>query len=167
MTIVIHHVHNNYSLLNFDPHDCIINIIMELEEYGEEDCRYLVGERELGYISRSCCPQWRALPSHLGLPSILVEDIERSVADEGVRRHIFFQEWKQRKGSEAIYEKLIGALLEINCRRDAENVCELLRDSTARARDAQPLAAQKPPFVSHSASSVRVLPTSTCSVHTM
>ena len=104
-----------------------------LKYYGlsEEKCNKVVSDRHLEKISLSHCGRWRALPSYLGLPSLLVEDIDRSPLklEEGERRQKFFHEWKQRRGFNATYKSLIVALLETNCRGDAESVCQLLKVS--------------------------------------
>ncbi len=112
-----------------------------MHELAEEHCNQQISDRHLEDFSRSSCQQWRSLPSRLGLPTILAEDIERSVSNEGERRHIFFQEWKQRKGFEATYKRLIEALIGINRREDAEKVCQLMKDT-------QPLS-RNPPLGSH------------------
>ena len=44
--------------------------------------------------------------------------------------------WKQRKGKDATYRHLIDALIKIECREDAETVCEIFKsqkESTSRA----------------------------------
>ncbi len=97
-----------------DPSDVIF-----LVNHYELDCNHQISDRHLEDISRSSCQQWRSLSSRLGLPTILVEDIERSVSNEG----------RRRKGFEATHKRLIEALLGINRREDAKKVCKLLRDS--------------------------------------
>ncbi len=134
-----------------DPSD----VIFLVNYYGlaEEDCNQQISDKHLKDISQSCCQQWRSLPSHLGLPDLMVKDIERTVADEEERRHTFFQKWKQRKGFDATYMRLIEALLRINCREDAEKVCKLLRLRGTIVRNTQP-SSQNPPLGSHRSISI-------------
>ena len=66
--------------------------------------------------------------AHLELPDILIEDLERNYAKEEERRYNFFSKWKEREGSGANYKRLAMALLEINCRDDAERVLKILKD---------------------------------------
>ena len=101
-----------------------------MEHYGlsEEDCNQQISDLSLEDIAHSSCRKWRDLPSRLVLPGILVEDIDRSGTGEGEKRLNFFREWKQMRGFDATYKRLIEALLDIHCREDAEVVCRLLRD---------------------------------------
>ena len=117
-----------------------------LEHYGltEEECNKVVSDRHLDKISLSHCGGWRALPSHLGLPSILVEDIDKSPLEQKEKRQKFFRDWKQRRGFNATYRSLIIALLETNHRGDAESVCQLLKDS-APPQTKQPKATVSAP----------------------
>lgn len=59
-----------------------------MEHYGlaEEDCNQQISDLILEDIASSTCWKWRNLPTRLGLPSILVEDIERSGAGEEEKR---------------------------------------------------------------------------------
>lgn len=101
-----------------------------MEQYGlsEEVCSQQISDSSLEGIGNSRCLKWRDLPSRLGLPSILVEDIDRSGAEEGEKQLNFFREWRERQGRDATYKKLIRALLDTRCREDAEFVCWLVRD---------------------------------------
>ena len=56
-----------------------------------------------------------------------MRDADRSPGGEGGKRYEFFLQWKQMKGSEATYVKLIGALEKISCKLDAESLCMLLK----------------------------------------
>lgn len=80
---------------------------------GEEDCNRKVTDVHIEKISRSFCRKWRSLPSHLELDDIVVCDVERDSASEKDKRNKFFTEWKEAKGSDATYTKLITALLVI------------------------------------------------------
>ena len=102
------------------------------EVYGlsEEDLSVAVSEKDLERIARSCCKDWKSLPTHLELETILVEDIEKSQAhDEREKRHNFLRQWKRMKGSAATSKQLVSALLEIDSVEDAEKVCSILKDS--------------------------------------
>ena len=61
------------------------------------------------------------------MKSIHVEDIDCQEMDEHQKREKFFSTWKENKGSEATYTKLIRALLTIESKEDAEFVCKLLQ----------------------------------------
>ena len=106
------------------------DLLQELNNFGVGQ---QVSDKHVDDISLSSCQKWRFLPSHLDLPSILVEDIERNprAVTESDKRHEFFQAWKAAKGSEATYRELIRALLAIGCRQDAEYVCDLLMSSSS------------------------------------
>lgn len=79
------------------------------------------------HISRSYCKKWKFLPPHLGLKTIVAENIDLGKGDQAEKRYAFFLEWKQIKGSNATYKQLIIALLEIDSRDDAEKVCILIQ----------------------------------------
>ena len=85
-----------------------------------------VSDSDLQLISQSHCKDWWKLPAHLGLESIVVDDIRESHAEEDKKRHTFFSQWKKTKGHNASYGKLIKALLLINCADDADYVCSIL-----------------------------------------
>lgn len=98
----------------------------------EGDCTASVSDKHLGEIS---CKNWRLLPPYLTLTTsetteVVVSDLERDYKTEEERRTGFFRKWKMRKGFEATYIALINALLEINCREDAEGVCKLVLAGT-------------------------------------
>lgn len=80
----------------------------------------------LDKISNIPFSQWRLLPPPLEIDSSVVDTIDHDITDERVRRREFFNQWKQSKGSDATYRKLISALLDIGCREEAEKVCRLL-----------------------------------------
>ena len=95
----------------------------------EEDVNKQITDQHIEIISRTSCSQWKSLPAHLGLLPITARDIDRGPGDEREKRNTFLTTWKAMKGSEATYKKLINALLTIECREDAESVCELLKDA--------------------------------------
>ena len=107
-----------------------------------EDCRKPVASTLLDEISLKFYGDWKFLSSQLGLEDNVAEDIDRKPIDEKGKRREFFREWKQRKGFEATYERLILALLKCEQRQDAENVCELLSlHTSSTAAPAQPSSA--------------------------
>ena len=92
-----------------------------------EDCNKEISDQDLEYISLNLCKNWRFLPTPLGMPELTENDIDRDHSKEKEKRRAFFIEWKAVAGKEgATYRRLIGALLEISSREDAESVCELL-----------------------------------------
>ncbi len=101
--------------------------IMEHYQLQEEDCNKPISDSHLAKISQSICEKWRLLPSHLKMEPIVTKDIDRESKSEEEKRLEFLKRWKQERGLDATYKELINALLEIQCRRDAEKVCELLR----------------------------------------
>lgn len=104
-----------------------MNSFMELFELTEEDCCQQMSYFHLSLISMSCCGNWQLLPSHLDMKPITAEDISRDNTGEDEKRFKFFRKWKQTKGSEATYGRLISALLAIDSREDAESICKLLK----------------------------------------
>jgi hypothetical protein len=98
-------------------------------EISDVESRSQVTDNYLEKISRFYCVKWRLLPSYLTMGDIVVNDVSREHPHrESEQRFYFFKEWKDTRGLEATYRSLINALLEINCRRDAESVCQLLKD---------------------------------------
>lgn len=109
-----------------------------------------VSGEHLEVISRSHCKEWKRLPSHLGLEAIVASDIDKSLAEEGDKRHNFLLKWKQIKGCAATYEQLIKALLKVKSGEDAERVCSLLKDSKSHPLSSD--AAPKDPVLARSQS---------------
>ena len=101
--------------------------LLEQYELTEDDCNQKISDYHCSEISRTLCGGWRGLPSHLGVPQIYVHDINRNSTEESERRSNFFFGWKELKGSAATYKALIAALLDIDCREDAEGVCRFLK----------------------------------------
>ena len=56
--------------------------VSSLMEHYEEDSNQQLSDLILEDIARSNCQKWRNPPLRLGLPNILVKDIERSTAEE-------------------------------------------------------------------------------------
>ena len=94
----------------------------------QEDLNKKVTDKHIEVISRSSCRKWKSLYSHLEMKPIHVGDIDCKEMDEDQKRVKFFSTWKENKGSEATYTKLIRALLTIESKEDAESVCKLLHD---------------------------------------
>ena len=103
-----------------------------MNEYGlsEEHYNLPVSDVHAHAISQSHCEHWRHLHSYLELDEIVVSNINRGpdILEED-KRNTFFKRWRKMKGSEATYLKLVHALLKINCKEDAESVCQLLAGS--------------------------------------
>ena len=110
-----------------EKHSTFLEVI-EHYELTKEDCNKPLRDAHLVSISRSSCTSWKSLPAHLGLEAIVAEDADRSQADPEEKRLKFFRQWKKRKGSKATYSQLINALLKIDCRQDAEDVCQILSE---------------------------------------
>ncbi len=100
---------------------------MKTYQLSEKDCNRLISDQDLDQISSSCCKEFRKLSSHLGMKEIDVNDIERDGKSESEKRDAFFKKWKEMKGCNATYRVLIAALMNINCREDAESVCKVLK----------------------------------------
>ena len=115
-------------------HPCDLSTLLLLYKLSAGVCREQVSDVHLEQISRSHCKDWRKLPPHLELEDIIVSDIDRKqvIVSEDEKRQEFFFSWKRRKGSGATYEHLIGALLMIECRQDAESICKLLQAPISR-----------------------------------
>ena len=101
----------------------------------EECCSRQISEVHIDDISRCICRKWRSLVPQLKLKGIVISDIEHETGVEEERRSKFLSLWKKQKGSEATYRWLIHALLEIDCRSDAEYVCKLLKTSESASRN--------------------------------
>ncbi len=115
------------------------NSLLEKFQLTDEDCDKQVSDRHLAELSRTHCRNWRQLPPYLYMASIVEHDIDCDSRGERKKREDFFKEWKEMKGSDATYKALIGALLKIGSRNDAEYVCQLLmRPSSYRPALAAP-----------------------------
>lgn len=97
--------------------------ILEHYRLTEEECEKEVSDK---HITCFFCEEWKKLPPYLDLEATVAGDLERDFKTEEERREALLKKWKKRKGFEATYKKLITALLEINCREEAEQVCKLL-----------------------------------------
>ena len=116
-------------------------VVIQHYELSEEHVRQPINDTHLDEVAKFCL-KWRKLPSHLKMQVSDVANIERDHATEEERRSEFFQTWKQNNGFDATYEILIGALLEIGHRNDAESVCKMLKTSISQC---VPAASPEPP----------------------
>ena len=105
----------------------------EWEQYQlkEEDVNEQVTDLHIHEISRSHCKKWKSLPAYLEMEGIVASDIDKKPIEEDEKRCDFFSKWKKEKGSEATYKVLIGALLKMRCKEDAESVCEMISHSAS------------------------------------
>ena len=111
-----------------------------------------ITDQHLTQITSSC---WKKLPTYRGLPTQAVADIEKGQGDEGEKQYAFFLLWKQTNGFEATYKQLINALLVNNHKRDAEDVCSLLKESLPmQPRQSSTLCTCMPPPQASSLSTV-------------
>ena len=111
--------------------------LIEQYELTEQDCTRQIEDVDLDRISDSHCMHWRKLPTHLGMEKIVTNDIDKSQGSEEVKRSDFFSRWKDIRGSDATYKQLVIALLEVNCRQDAEDVLKILKESIRKAQHQQ------------------------------
>ena len=107
----------------------------------EKDCEKTVTDNHLDEISLNCCAcgDWRFLASLLELEDSVASDIDCKTCDEKGKKRDFFREWRQRKGHEATYKKLILALLKRKQQQDAEKVCKLLYEAPQASMTAPPV----------------------------
>ena len=103
-----------------------MNSLLKQYKIKEEDVNREVTNIHIDKISRSHCEKWKSLPAYLEMEGIVASDIEKKPIEEEEKRNNFFSKWKEEKGSEATYKALIGALLEMKCKKDAESVCEMI-----------------------------------------
>ena len=106
-----------------------IESLIARHQLTEENVNRVITDIHIEVISRCCCSKWKSLPAHLGLATIIEEDINCKEVNEEDKRRTFLTTWKEKKGFKATYKTLISALLEIECRSEAEHVCQLLNDA--------------------------------------
>ena len=106
----------------------------------EEECSKVVSDLHLDLLAQSCCAggAWKTLAPHLEIQRAIVEDIDRKQVDDNEKRSVFFYQWKQMKGSEATYMKLVRALLLIRRRMDAEELLKLLQTTLVSSSEIVP-----------------------------
>ena len=111
------------------PEDSFSNLLKQFN-LKEEESRNPISNYHFDKISETLCRDWEFLPSRLDMPEITVSDIKKqNYNSEKGRRRDLFTKWKEMKGSGATYEVLIRALLDADCKNDAEGVCKLLQKS--------------------------------------
>ena len=106
--------------------DSVISTLCAHFELVDHDLDKEISDLHLDEIAQARCTYWKSLPSRLGLQDV---DIDKDFSKEFDKRREFFQQWKQKKGSEATYRSLVRALLDIKQRHDAEYVCKLSRQA--------------------------------------
>ena len=107
--------------------DSKLSSLMRKYKLNNDDCNKQVTGIHLEKISRSYSKRWMHLIPYLDMDTIVGSDLQYCPSSEDCKRLLFFQEWKSQKGTEATYEAIIRALLEIDCRNDAEEICKLLQ----------------------------------------
>jgi hypothetical protein len=110
-----------------------ITTLMAKFKLTQECCSQQITEEHIYDISFVRGVEWKYL-SHLKLSrQKLVHDIERKTGvNEDEKRHDYFSQWRDEKGSEATYGVLIEALLKAKSKLDAEYVCKLLQPSSEK-----------------------------------
>ena len=83
-----------------------------------------ISDEHIKQFSRSHGKKWRSLPPYLNLDTFLIDDFEQEQesSKEDEKRLAFFTKWKHIKDSRATYSALFEALLQIECREDAEHL---------------------------------------------
>ena len=107
------------------------SVLLQHYQLTADICSEQISDVHLEQISHSHCEDWRRLPPHLELETIMASDIDRKQVAEDEKRQEFFFAWKKTNGSGATYKNLIEALLKIGCKQDAESICMLLQVSTS------------------------------------
>ena len=109
--------------------------ILEFTKLTEEDISKPVAENDLDKITTV---DFRGLCSHLGMEDIDRHEAECEAQSEAGKRGAFFRKWKNMKGSNATYKKLIIAHLKAKNRNNAEKIAGLLKDTLATADKTRP-----------------------------
>lgn len=103
---------------------------MGLFGVSEEFVNRRVSDVHVVEISCCSCRYWKRLYPYLELEKIDVFDVDKQGGEEREKRRAFLELWRERKGREATYSKLLSALLMTDCREDAEEVCILLKSKS-------------------------------------
>lgn len=112
-----------------------LKTVLELYSLNDADINKIVSDVHIDKISRSCCYQWKSLLVRLDLKAVDVEDIGKTTNNEQEKRSESLKTWTHRNGSDATYKWLIGAQLANGSRKEAEFVCELLRNELRNSLD--------------------------------
>ena len=106
----------------------------DLIDLKDDDLNQVIENKDLEEISRSCCEEWKSLPSYLNLENIVAKDINKKQQDERAKRRDFLVEWKEKKASGATYKQLINALMSIKCKQEAETVWAIMNKSQTKSK---------------------------------
>ena len=120
-----------------------VSSLLSKYQLKEEHISKQVSDKLLDKISRTCCQKWRSLHPWLDMKGIVGQDIDELSTDGEGKRKAFLEKWKSVKGSEATYKKLVCALLEIECKDDAESVLKLIKESIVSAPPSTSTATSK------------------------
>lgn len=107
-------------------------------ELSEEDCAKPVTDKDLVEISTSCGFPYERLSPYLRVERVVAQAIKRDWKSEPERRAALL-EWSQTMGSDATYKALIAGLLEIKRKKDAEVICNLLKNSKSATSSSIPM----------------------------
>ena len=113
--------------------------------FCEEEYNKKVTDRHLLDISRSYFEKWRSLYPYLDMTKTDVTNAEKDGNGEENERQKFLERWQEKKGCDATYIKLINALLEVECRSDAEGVCKLLQQDETSPKASPMNVSTSPP----------------------
>ena len=103
--------------------------LLKKHRLTDKDINRQVNVSNLERTSHFCYKQWKSLPSHLGVQSNVVGEIDKPHKDEKTKCLNFLLRWM--KGSRATYKQLLTALLSIKCEQAAEMLCTRLRESAS------------------------------------
>ena len=117
--------------------DARLSDLLEHYHLKEDDVNKELEIQDIEAISYSCKSKWKYLLIRLGLKEMDFADAENLKTDQE-KRSQNLTNWKQKKGSDATFKRLIIAQLEIECRDDAENVCKILQDTLNTTQDTEP-----------------------------
>ncbi len=98
--------------------------ILDAFSLQDEDVLLPVSDDHLQEIAGSHCSKWRSLPSHLSMKNPKGSSEEPEIT----QKLRFFNSWKKIEGSNATYKVLIKALIRTDQKKDAEFVCQLLKN---------------------------------------
>ena len=101
--------------------------LLKKHRLTDKDINRQVNVNNLERTSHFCYKQWKSLPSHLGVHSNVVGEIDKTHKDEKTKCLNFLLWWN--KGSCATYKQLLTALLSIKCEQAAEMLCTRLKES--------------------------------------
>ena len=103
--------------------------LLKRHKLTDKDINRPVNVNNLELTSHFCYKQWKSLPSHLGVQSNVVGEIDKTYEDEKTKCLNFLLRWM--KGSRATYRQLLTALLSIKCEQAAEMLSKKLKESAS------------------------------------